>query len=195
MHRYINQSSSLVSFSCIENKIRIYYMSQGISFSSSDKTKLKTKLDNLYTRSGSSYYVQWKPVRKESKLALKVRSVLDNMGIDYLWEIPCHTHQKYSYDYGFIYKGFFGSYIYFLEVDGNQHFTYTPYFHSTLNDYYDAVLHDQIKTKSARKLGYIIRIDNLNIDNCEHTIRKALKKSFFSSSLTTTNDSRYNYLH
>lgn len=194
LRRYIKQSSSLISFSCIKNKARIYFMSQGKNFSPSDKSLLRQKLDNLYMLNGSSYNVEWKPVRKESKLALKVRQKMDAMGIDYLWEIPCLTHPKYSYDYAFIHRGVFNSYIYFVEVDGSQHFVYTPYFHSTPNDYDEAVLHDKIKTKNACKLGYMIRIDNLNVDNCEQTFRKAIRKFFLTSPLTTTNDSRYKYL-
>lgn len=196
--RYLCQSANDIGMSLnlkdIYNKAEIFYMTQKTSFGFFDKKHIKKYLQSKYLNDGTNFNVKYKPIRKSSKLANKAYNIITGMGYDLLWEVPLIGKYKYAYDYAFIYRGFFKSYIYFVEIDGGQHFEYTPYFHQSREHYLKAVENDKMKTQNAIEIGYIIRIDNDNINNTEKVIREALNKYFFQSSITTSNDLKYQYL-
>ena len=192
--RYIRKPSTdeipdEISYNKVCELIRIYNMAMnGVDNVNLENIRKEFSEMGYISRNGK-LIVKIKPRRKESKLAGKARGYMENMGIILLHEVPCRSNNKLDYDYAFIYKGILGNYLYYVEIDGSQHFTQQHYFNNP-----NGKEHDIIKTTAALKYGYLIRIDYNNVDKTEKILRKAFKKLTWESSLTTTDSSKYKYL-
>lgn len=99
--------------------------------------------------------------------------------------MPCPDNEKYDYDYDYalIYKGILGYYLYYIKIDGQQHFNDRHWFNYDKN-------HDIIKTI---KNSYMIRIDYKNVDNTANILRSAFNKWLMEYPLTTSDPDKYRY--
>jgi hypothetical protein len=81
--------------------------------------------------------------RRQSKLALKVKTLLDDLNIDYT------TEQSFDWlrDKGKMYLDYYiPKYDLGIEVQGLQHFMYLPnIFHTSMEDFNDKKRHDELK--------------------------------------------------
>jgi hypothetical protein len=141
---------------------------------SSEEFRDELKRHQIYSVRGLYRIKKPGNISKEQK---RVEDQLNNMGIFPLWEVTTPYTKRLRYDYAFMYRGYLGEYLYFLEYDGEQHFGKNYKGMKTKEQIAREHSNDVFKAKMAKTYYYIIYIDNKNVDNVELILNKAFSTS------------------
>lgn len=132
--------------------------------------------------------------KKVSQGELQCGLVLQQLGFDVMAQpkIDCFLegkHPRWSYDFAFAW----GDRQYLVEYDGNQHFEFTPIFHSSEQRFHLLQTRDVHKTAAAMMQGYyVIRLDAKSTRNISEHITAALQMTH--SRLYVSHPERYSWL-
>jgi len=132
--------------------------------------------------------------KKTSQGELQCGLDLERLGLEILRQpkIDCFLegkHPRWSYDFAFTW----GEKIYLVEYDGNQHFEYTPIFHSSERRFHQLQTRDVHKTAAALMQGYhVIRLDAKTVKEIGPHIQAALQIN--TSRLYVSHPERYQWL-
>lgn len=119
-------------------------------------------------------HLSWCPTCNESSGERFTRFTLEKYGIPFTSQKIHPALPKYKFDFHFIYN----NKEYYLEYDGEQHFTKVDFFHKTEEDFQNRRYIDICKSRTIHKLGHnLIRLDySLNtIEKVEKHIISALQ--------------------
>lgn len=108
----------------------------------------------------------------ESKGEVAVRNFLTDMKVTFYSQYRISELPKRKFDFLFLCNGV----LHVLEFDGEQHFKYTPHFHSSKESFKESQKIDRVKTVIALKAGYrVIRIDYTQSDFIKEHMLEALR--------------------
>lgn len=131
----------------------------------------------------------------KSKGAEKCRRVLDKYNISYEREVTLDSLPNRRFDFWFELDGI----QYLLEIDGKQHFEYTPFFHDDDPSIFKNMQkRDVKKTLAAIKAGYfMIRIDYTQIKtmkDIEYHINNAIQHGYNGGRLYFSDPKMYQFI-
>src|SRR5580698_7881406 len=131
--RYLRHGIHPINFKYLSSLMRIYLMTvEGYKFGNRFDIVPRIFSETLarmnYGKTGDNYFVDVRPRRTQSNIAKAAKKYLEQMGYIVLHEVPCRESPTLDYDFAFIYDGIFGSYLYYVEIDGQQHFNRNHFF-------------------------------------------------------------------
>lgn len=137
---------------------------------------------------GNTIMGRWCSTCNESVLEKEAELCLQQFMLSYKRQFIVPKLPRKRYDFYFEYCGI----KFLIEMDGKQHFEYTPYFHESEEDFHSKQNVDILKNLIAHYFGYkLIRIDYTQKDNISYHLIRAIQDPVW---IYLSSPDNYNYL-